>query len=55
MVDAIDQFCHYRTDDRRVLELVPAPPDGHVKAAQIGPVIDRDPVVRDIIKRCNTA
>ena len=45
-----DQLGHHRARDRRVLELVAAGADRHVKAREIGLVVDRDPVVGHVVE-----
>src|SRR4051794_2646516 len=50
VLDAVDELGHDVPDDRRVLELVAARPDRHVVAADVGLVVDRDPVVRAVVE-----
>src|ERR1700748_702419 len=49
-LDALDQFRHQMTYDRRVLELIAAGSDRHVEAVEVGAVVDRDPVVRNVVE-----
>ena len=48
--DPFDQFGHQNTDYRRVLVLITRGTNGHVESRQIGLVINRNPVVADIIQ-----
>ena len=49
-----DQRCHKTPDDRSVLELVSACANGYIEASQRGPVVNRDPVIGDVVKRTET-
>ena len=50
----LDERGHHLSGDRGVLVLVAAGPDGHVEAVEIAAVINRHPVIGDVIK-CDNA
>src|SRR5918996_1068886 len=45
-----DQLGHHGAGDRRVLELIAARADRHVEAGKVRLVVDRDPVVGDVVE-----
>ncbi len=45
-----DQIGHDLAGDTGVLELVAAGPDGHVEPVEVGAVVDRKPVVADVVQ-----
>ena len=48
------QGCHETPNDRSVLELVAACANGHVETVQRGPIVNRDPVISDVVQRTET-
>ena len=53
--DGTDQFSHAVAGDCGVLELVAAGADGHIEAVERRAVVDRDPVVGDVIHTDNAS
>ena len=51
----LDELGHQLARHRRVLELVARGADGHVEAGQVGPVVDRNPVVGHVVQVDQTA
>ena len=49
-LDGLDQLGHAVAGHRGVLELITARPDGYVETGQVGPVVDRDPVVGHVVE-----